>query len=411
MSEIIAGLDVGSHAVRLVAGEVIKTREKEQLHILGAVEIAADGISRGMITSVEDAVSSISACLERAEHIIGTPIESVWVGISGNYVVSQESKGVVGVGRSDGEIREDDVERAIAAARTVVMPSNYEVLHIIPKTFTVDGQSGIKDPVGMTGIRLEVDAIMIQALSAQTKNLTKCIYRTGLNIDDLVLGILAASEVTVTNRQKDLGVAVVNVGASHSGLIVFEGGDVLKISTLPIGSEHITADIAIGLRTSLDVAERIKLEYGTALPAQVGRHDQINLADLGGEKEEMVMRKYVAEIIEARVEELMDKINAELSKIGRSGMLPAGIIFCGGGAKLQGLLDVAKKKLKLPATIGFSLGLTSVTDKVNDPAFATAIGLVGWGKEFGEVSGGFSLKGNIFSKLAKKIKGAIKIFS
>lgn len=179
MSDLIAGLDIGSHAIRLAAGEIIKTREKEQLHILGAVEIMADGVSRGMITSVEDAVSSISACLERAEHIIGTPIESVWVGISGNYVVSQESKGVIGVGRSDGEIREDDVERAIAAARTIVMPSNYEVLHIIPKTFTVDGQSGIKDPVGMTGIRLEVDAIMIQALSAQVKNLTKCIYRHG----------------------------------------------------------------------------------------------------------------------------------------------------------------------------------------------------------------------------------------
>jgi len=411
MSEIIAGLDIGSHAVRLAAGEVIKTREKEQLHILGAVEVAADGISRGMITSVEDAVSSISACLERAEHIIGTPIESVWLGISGSYVVSQESKGVVGVGRGDGEIREDDVERAIAAARTVVMPSNYEILHIIPKTFTVDGQTGIKDPVGMTGIRLEVDAIMIQALAAQSKNLTKCVYRTGLNIDEMVLGILAVAEAATTNRQKDLGVAVVNIGASHSGLIVFEGGDVLKIATLPIGSEHITSDIAIGLRTSLDIAERIKLEYGTALPAQVGRHDQVNLADLGAEKEEVIMRKYVAEIIEARVEELMDKINAELQKIGRNGMLPAGVIFCGGGAKLQGLLDVAKKKLRLPATIGFSLGLTSVTDKVNDPAFATAIGLVVWGKEFGENNAGFNpFKGNIFGKVGKRMKNIFKIF-
>ncbi len=414
MSDIIAGLDVGSHAVRIAVGEVVRTREKEQLHILGAIEVPADGVNRGIITGVEDAVSSISAALERAEHIIGTPIESVWVGVSGNYIVSQESKGVVGVSRSDGEIREEDVERAISAARTIVMPSNYEVLHIVPKSFTVDGQTGIRDPVGMTGIRLEVDAIMIQAVSAQIKNLTKCIYRTGLNIDDLALGILAVAEAVITNRQKDLGVAVLNIGASHSSLIVFEGGDVLKMAVLPLGSEHITSDIAIGLRTSLDIAERIKIEYGTALPQQIVRREEINLADLGAEKEEIIMRKYVAEIIEARVEELMDKVDAELKKIGRSAQLPAGIVLTGGGAKLEGLLEVAKKRLKLPASIGFSLGLTSVTEKVNDAAFATAIGLVAWGKEYGGGKGitfpGFFKGGGFFGKIGKKVKNIFKTF-
>lgn len=204
---------------------------------------------------------------------------------------------------------------------------------------------------------------------------------------------------------------MVNIGASHSGLIVFEGGNVLKVGSLPIGSEHITADIAIGLRTSLDIAERIKLEYGTALPAQIIRHDQINLADLGAEKEEVITRKAVAGIIEARVEELMERIDAELQKIGRSGMLPAGVVFCGGGSKLPGLLEVAKKKLKLPATIGFSLGLTSVTHKVNDPAFATAIGLVAWGKEFGANGTGMGIfnKG-MFSKVGKRVKNIFKIF-
>jgi cell division protein FtsA len=408
MSDIIAGLDVGSHAVRLAVGELVGGREKEQLHIVGAVEVPSDGVSRGTVSGIEDAISSISACLERAERVIGTPIESVWVGISGSYIASQESKGVVGVSRSDGEIREDDVERAIAAARTIVMPSNYEVLHVLPKTFTVDTQTNIKDPIGMSGIRLEVDAIMIQALSSHIKNLTKCIYRTGLNIDDIVLGILAVSEAVLTNRQKDLGVAVLNIGATHSTLAVFEGGDILKIAVLPVGSEHITSDVAIGLRTSLDIAERIKLECGTAVPGQVARRDEINLIDLGAEKEEIIMRKYVAEIIEARVEELMDKVDAELKKIGRSGMLPAGIVLTGGGSKLAGILDLVKKRLRIPASLGFSLGMTSVSDKVNDPAFATAMGLVAWGRAFGEV-GGLRLgkifgNGDFFSKISKRIK-------
>lgn len=379
-NQIIAGLDVGSTAVRLAVGQLVSVEgERSELHIIGAAEAPSEGVHKGVVTSIEDAVSSISACLERAERMTGLPIKTAWVGISGSHIISEESKGVVAVAKSDGEIGEEDIERAVEAARTVATPLNYEILHVIPKSYTVDGQVGIKDPVGMTGVRLEVDTQIIQGLSSQIKNLTKAVYRTGLDIDDLVLSILATAEAVVTERQKELGVAVLNIGGATTSLVAFEEGDILETMVLPIGSEHITSDIAIGLRTSIEVAERLKLNYGSTMPKDISKKEEIDLFDLGAGEQEIISRKYTAEIIEARVEEILEKVDAVFKKIGRSGMLPAGVILTGGGAKLPGLVEFTKHKLRLPATLGYPLNLTSVTDKVNDLSFATAIGLVRWG--------------------------------
>lgn len=376
----IVGLDIGSSAIRLAVGQRVATSGEPELQIVGASEVPATGISKGVIASIEDATSAVSAGMEKAERMLGAPLERAWVGISGLHILTEESRGVVAVGKSDGEITEEDVERAIEAARTVATPLNYEILHVIPKSFTVDGQSGIKDPVGMTGIRLEVDAQIIQGLSSQLKNLTKCIYRTGFDIEDLVLSILATSEAVATPRQKELGVAVVNVGASTTSYAVFEEGDLLTTGIIPIGSDHITSDIAIGLRTSIDVAERFKIEHGTVLTKAIAKKDEVNLEELGGENE-MVSRKYVAEIIQARVEEMFERFDRELKKVGRSGMLPSGIIFTGGGAKLDGLIELAKEKLRLPAALGYPSGISSPLERVNDLAFATAVGLTIWGAE------------------------------
>ena len=200
--ELITGLDIGSTAIRMVVGQ--KSKGEEKLKIIGAAEGPAQGISKGVVISVEDAVSSISSVMEKVERMVGQPIEHAWIGISGSHIIAQESRGVVAVSKTDGEIRAEDVERVIEAARAVATPPNYEILHVIPKSFTVDSQTGIKDPIGMTGIRLEVETQIIQGLTAQIKNLTKCVYRTGLDIDDLVLSILAASESVLTPRQKEL---------------------------------------------------------------------------------------------------------------------------------------------------------------------------------------------------------------
>lgn len=377
--EIIAGLDVGSTAVRLAVGQLVPSGEKTELHIIGAAEAPSEGVHKGVVTSIEDVVSSISACLERAERMTALPIKSVWVGISGSHIISEESKGVIAVSKPDGEVSEEDVERAIEAARTVATPLNYEILHVIPKNYTVDGQVGIKDPIGMTGVRLEVDTQIIQGLSAQIKNLTKAVYRTGLDIDDLVLSILATAEAVVTERQKELGVAVLNIGGATTSLVIFEEGDILDIAVLSIGSEHITSDVAIGLRTSIDVAEKLKLEYGSALPKDIGKKEELDLFDLGEAEHEVISRKYACEIIEARAEEILMKVDEIFKKLNRSGMLPAGVILTGGGSKLSGLVELAKRRLRLPATLGYPLNLTSVTDKINDLSFAAAIGLVRWG--------------------------------
>ncbi|MBT5808100.1 cell division protein FtsA [Candidatus Uhrbacteria bacterium] len=408
--EIFTGLDVGTHAVRVAVGKLVPSADGgEQIHMIGAVEVASAGVSKGTITNLEDAVSSISRALEQAERITGLPLSKAWVGINGNHIISQESRGVIGVGRSDGEIRDDDVERAIEAARTVATPTNYEIIHVIPKSFTVDGQRGIKDPVGMNGIRLEVDAIIIQGLGSQIKNLTKSVYRTGLDIEDLVFSILATSEAVVSDRQKELGVCVVNIGASTTNMVVYEEGDALHTSVLPIGSDHITSDIAIGLRTSIDVAEQVKLHHATALPSEVAKKEEIHLGELGAPEDEVVGRRFVADITEARVQEIFEHVDRELQKIDRSGMLPAGVVLTGGGSKLAGMLEAAKTTLRLPVSLGTPIGITSVIDRANDPSMSTAIGLVLWGYHIRGSSNGNKF-GDLFGKLGDmdKISSGLK---
>lgn len=374
----IVGLDIGSTAVRIV---VAQEGAEGKLQIIGAAQTASEGINKGKITSLEDATSSLSSALEKVERLTGLPVSSAWVGISGSHIVAQKSKGVVAVSRSNGEVSGEDVDRAMEAARTVAVPPNHEILHVVPHSFNIDNQIGVKDPVGMTGIRLEVEAQIIQGLSSQIKNLTKCIYRTGLDIEDLVLSILANAEGTLTDRQKELGVGLVNIGGPTSSLAIFEEGDLLHTAVLPIGSEHITSDIAIGLRTSIDTAEKIKLEHGTVLTKGIAKKEEINLEEVDEAESESVSRKYVAEIIEARAEEILEKVNQEFKKVDRAGMLPSGVVLTGGGAKLPGLVELAKKKLKLPVSLGFPQGVISAIDRVDDLSFTTAVGLVMWGAE------------------------------
>jgi cell division protein FtsA len=404
---LFAGIDIGSTSVRIAVGQRFVSGEKEQVHIVGAAEVPSEGINRGVINSIEDAVSSVSACIEKVERMTGAAVQNGWVAISGSNVTLLESKGVVAVAKSDGEIREDDVERVIDAAQTVATPVNYEILHVIPKAFTVDGQRGVKDPVGMNGLRLEVDAQIIQGLSSHIKNLTKCVYRTGVNIERLVLGVLATAEVVTTSRQKDLGVAVLNIGGATTSLVVFERGDILHMSTIPLGSDHVTSDIAIGLRTSIDVAERMKLQYAEASSAGIGRTEQINLRDLGADGDEAVSRKYVCDIVQARLEEILERVEKDLKKIGRSGMLPAGVVLTGGGSKIPGLVELTKKKLRLPASLGYPLGVTSITDRVNDLAFSTAIGLVQWGIN-DTPEGSKKKKGMNFGRPVEKVTAGLK---
>ena len=375
--KIISGLDIGSFKIRTVIGK--KTEEDEKPHIIGIGESLSSGIRRGQVVDVEEAVSSISASLEQAERTSGVPIEHAYVNIGGSHIVSTRSKGVIAVSRADNEITEEDVARVIDAAQAISIPANMEILHVIPKNFIVDGSGGIKDPVGMTGVRLEVEANILQGASSFIKNLTKCVARVGIDIDELVVNPLASAASSLTKRQKELGVVLLDIGAGTTGLIVFEEGDLLHLTILPIGSGHITNDLAIGLRCSVDTAEKVKLEYGQTNVKEIDKKEEINLSEIDSREEGVIPLKQIAEIIEARLSEIFSLADKELKLIGRSGKLPAGVVITGGGAKLPGLVDLAKKELKLPAQIGFPQELPTSLDKIDDPAFSTAVGLVIWG--------------------------------
>jgi len=407
---VIAGLDIGSTSIRLVIGQRIAGPAGDELQIIGAISVPTAGVNRGIVNSIEEATSSISACLEKAERLVGVPISRVWVSINDPYIKCERSKGVVAVGRSDGEINENDVNRAIEAARALAVPVNYEILHVIPIKFGVDNQGDVKDPIGMNGIRLEVETLIVQGLSTQIKNLTKAIYRTGLEIEDLVIAPLAAAEAVLSTKQKELGVALVNLGSSTTSLAVYEDRNLIHTAVLPIGAEHITADIAIGLRCPINLAERIKREYGTASADEVDKKDEVDVSQLVKEEEvnddiSVISRKYLAEIISARVEEIFDKVDNEFKRIDRSGMLPAGIIFVGGGAELDGLVEASKKKLRLPAALGVAKNINVIIDKVKSPEFLTALGLVIWGSRTDAPTGGnMNLKKNL-SGLLEKTKG------
>ncbi len=410
----IAGLDVGTANIRVVQAKF--TPETEEVSVVGISEVSSVGIRRGSIVDIEEAVSSISTALEKCERMTGVPIASANVAIGGNHISSVASHGVIAVSRADGEISESDIVRAVDASQAISIPPNREVLHVFPKTFTLDGQTGIKDPLGMTGIRLEVDSIIAQAGLPFVRNLSRAVMQAGLELEDLVLTSCAAAESVLSKRQKDLGVALVDLGAGTTGLAVYEEGDLLYTAVLPIGSMHVTNDIAIGLRTSIETAEKIKVSFGHASPKEIGKTEEIDLSKLDSEETQKTSRQHVAEIIEARLEEIFEHVNEELKKIDRAGKLPSGVVLTGGGSKLPGILEFAKKELKLPVSLGRPQNIITVIDRVDDPAFATAVGLVLWGGKFGQ-RGGFSAGQitsffkNIFShKVFSKVKNWLKSF-
>ncbi|MDD4412568.1 MAG: cell division protein FtsA [Patescibacteria group bacterium] len=406
-NRIIAGLDIGSTAVRLVLGNIVATEQQEKLQIIGAVSSPSEGISRGVINSIEDATSAIAACLEKAERLLGVNVYDIWLGINGPNMKCETSKGVVAVSRGDGEINADDVNRALEAAQALSVPQHYDILHVLPVEFKVDSQECVKNPLGMVGVRLEVEALIIQNLSSQINNLKKSIQRAQLNIDDIVFSALAASAVALDSKQKELGVALVNIGSSTTSLAVFEDGELLHAAVIPLGSSHITADVAIGLRCPITLADKVKILYGSANASRFNKTDEIDITEIIREENladetNIISKHYVAEIIQARVEEILEKIDEEFKKIGKSGMLPAGVVLIGGGAKLSDLVETAKKVLRLPVSLGGNKHVPTVIDKANDVEYLTALGLVVWGDQILRRSGSDN------SNSARNINGLFK---
>jgi len=375
---IVVGLDVGTTKVAVCVGQI----SEGLIHILALTKAPNNGLRKGIVVDIEECVSSISGALEHAERTAGVPLDHAVVGIGGSHIVASGSKGVIAVSRPDGEINQSDIERVLEAARVIALPPNREILHVIPRQYIVDGQDGIKDPTGMTGIRLEVETLAVGGSSTAIKNLTKCVFQAGLEIDSLVYGPLATARTLLNRKQRENGVALIDLGGGTTSLAVFEEDDLVHTTVLPIGSLHITNDLAIGLRVSLETAEKIKLQFGTAHKESVKETEKIDLNKLDPDEDQRIERKLVAEIIDARLKEIFTMIRDELRSIGKDGMLPAGVIFTGGGTLLDGLVDFAKEELHLPAQVGKpSLELSGMVDKLDHPVYASSIGLMLQGLE------------------------------
>lgn len=410
-TQYFTGIDIGSSRVRVVI--VQQEAETGEKRVIGVGEAEVSGVQKGVVTDVEEAVQSLNRALDAAERVAGVPVERAYVSINGSHISSQNSRGVIAVSRADGEITPDDLDRVVNAAQAISLPANREILHVLPQDFVVDGQEHIHDPVGMTGVRLEVDAHIIEGSAPFIKNLTKVVNQAGVHVEDFVFAPLAAAMAVLEKRQKELGVALVDMGGGTTSMVVYEEKTLLHTSVMPVGSTHITNDIAIGLRTSIEVAEAIKLEHGTALPESVGESEAIVIEGEGSENEEPVSRREVAEIIGARLEEIFGFVDRELREIGRSGLLPAGVVLTGGGTKLPGLVEVAKRRLRLPVRLGHAQELGGIGDQVSGPEFAVALGLIAWAsQQESRGSGGKrpSLQVPDMGKSVERVRGWFKAF-
>ena len=373
---IITSIDLGSSVVRCVIADF--TGDDQQIRVLGVGIVPAEGMRRGAVIDVGDAADSIAAAVEKAEQMSGERVRSAIVSIGGAGISVNETQGVIAIGRADGEVIEDDVARVIEAAQAISIPTNNDIIHVIPRSFRLDDQRDIKDPVGLRGVRLEVDAVIVEAPNNHVKNLTGAMDRADVAIDDFIIEPLAAAEATLTKKQKELGVVLVNLGASTTSIAVYEEGELTHTAVLPVGSDFITHDIAIGLRTEIGVAEQVKFEYGSADMDSVDKNNMVDLSHIDERETENIYHYHILEIINARLDEIFDLVVKELEKIGKDQLLPAGAVLTGGGAHMPHIVEFAKEKLRLPVTIGQPANLLGVVDHVDDSSYATVIGLVLW---------------------------------
>jgi cell division protein FtsA len=399
------GLDIGSTKVCCVVGLQEDTAALPS--IIGVGVTPTSGMRKGVVVDVEETVSSITAAVDEAERISGVAIDRATVSIDGAHVTSLNSRGVIAVGRADQEITADDLHRAGEAATAVHLPPNREILQVFPRSYTVDGQTNIKDPVGMNGVRLEVETHIITGATPAIKNLNRSIYQAGIDIEGEVLVPLAAARAVLSKRQKELGVVLIDIGGGTTGIAVYEEGDVLYSSVLPIGSGHITNDLAIGLRTGIDVAEKIKLKYVRAQSAKIASSEKVRIEELES-GDMMVARRELNKIVSARLDEIFQMVRSELAKVGKDLMLPGGAVLTGGGAKMGGIDEFAKDVLKLPVVIGKPEGLSGIVDRISDPAYAAPVGLMLENMSHaGQVSDRANLK---LGQTVEKIKKTLRNF-
>lgn len=364
-----AAIDLGNYKTRVIVGEISDDRGME---IRGLGLAPSLGLRKGAVIDVEETISSLVTAIEDAERMSGERISHAYVGINGPHIEAYDSHGVIAVATD--EVTESDIERVLETAQAISIPPHKRVIKVIPRSYTIDGQEGIKSPQGMNGRKLEVHALILVGDMPSLKNIEKTVFEAGVDIDDLTPTVLAASEAVLSRRQKELGVAVVDIGSSCTTIAVWEEGILLAATTLPVGAESVTNDLAIGLRCSIDTAEKVKLEHGTLL-RDGDPKAELDLGKLYKNEEGVFTLRYMQEIIEARYYEIFLMVKDVLASVGKDGMLPSGVVLTGGGSRISGSAELAKAILGLPSSIGVPLAGERVMREADDPSFASVVGL------------------------------------
>jgi cell division protein FtsA len=392
-------LDIGTTKICCVVGEVTDNG----LDVIGVGMHPSVGLRKGVVVNIESTVGSVKKAVEEAEMMAGCEISSVYAGIAGGHIKGFNSHGVIAIkGR---EVCQHDIERVVEAARAVAIPLDREVIHTLPQEFLVDEQDGISNPLGMSGVRLEAQVHIVTGAVTSAQNIVKCCNRAGLDVCDIVLESLASAETVLTQEERDLGVALIDFGGGTTDLALFAGDNIKHTAVLPLGGNNLTQDIAVGLRTPLAEAEKIKLRYGCARTVLIKKDETIEIPGLGGRRTKVLSRQILGEILEPRVEEIFSLILREIQRSGYAETVTSGVVITGGSALLPGIIDMAEDIFNLPARVGYPTEIGGLTDVVNSPAFATGVGLVLYGLK-SEPNRKFRIRDtNIINRVVDRMKG------
>ncbi len=380
MERTVVGIDVGTTKICTLIGEV---DEEERLCVVGVGVAPSHGLSKGVVVNAEEATKSIAASVKKAERMSGFVIESAYVGLAGKHLSSLNSRGVVAVGRGERYITQDDVDRAVEAAQAIAVPHNRKIMHVIPRSFTLDGQEGVRDPIGMIGFRLEVEVHIVTGAVAAMRNLEQCVKNANVAVNDLILQPLASAEAVLTTEEREMGVVLVDAGGGTTDVAIFVDGSIWHSEVLPVGGNNLTHDLSVGLRTPFATAEALKIKYGHVLPELVDPDDMVEVAAFGEGEPQNVSRLEMAHVLEARAEEMFAMVLNEIKKSGYEGLLPAGLVLTGGTAQMSGFRELGREMLQLPVRVGRVGKVGGLVDAVSSPAYATGVGLLHWGLRCG----------------------------
>ena len=395
--EIIVGLDIGTTKICAIVGELTD----DGIDIIGIGSHPSKGLRKGVVVNIETTVNSIQRAIDEAEAMAGTEITHVYTGIAGGHVKSFGGRGVVAL--KDREVREADIARVIEQAKTVNIPVDREVIHVLPQEFIVDDQGGIREPLGMTGARLEAKVHIVTGAVASAQNIIKCANRAGLNVSDIVLQPLASSEAVLTEEEKELGVCLVDIGGGTTDIAIFQNGAIVHTAVIALGGHNLTNDIAVGLRTPIDQAERLKQKFGCSLTAMVDKADMIEVPSVGGRDPRMMGRQILSEILEPRVEEIFQLVHHEVERNGFSELLTSGVVITGGSTLLPGMTELAEEIMGVPVRRGIPRGIGGLVDVVKSPIYATGVGLVVYGARHQDRSMFRIREENVFKKVKRRM--------